>query len=124
MLVSNSSMAVDPFRPVVAAAAAVLVATGIAHADTADDQFLGLLSNHGLNVGPPEQMIAVAHKRCDANDLSRADWFTMRYLGRPSPFVVAVSRINVQLQSQGLTPDQVVQFMRDAVTVYCPDTNG
>lgn len=124
MLVSNSNMAVDPFRPVVAAAAAVLVAAGIAHADTADDQFLGLLSKDGLNAGPPEQMMAIAHKRCDANGLSRADWFTLRFLGRPSPFVVAVSKINVKLQSQGLTPDQAVQFMRDAVTVYCPDMNG
>jgi hypothetical protein len=116
-------MAVNPVRPVVTAAAVVLVAAGIAHADTADDQFLGLLSNDGLNVGPPEQMIAMAHNRCDANGLSRADWFTLRYLGRPSPFVVAVSNINVKLQSQGLTPDQAAQFMRDAVTVYCPVQN-
>lgn len=117
-------MALDPFRPVVATAAAVQVAAGIAHADTADDQFLGLLSNDGLNVGPPEQMIAMAHNRCDANGLSRADWFILRYLGRPSPFVVAVWRIDVKLQSQSLTPDQAVQFMRDAVTVYCPETIG
>jgi len=117
-------MAVDPFRPVVAAFVAVLAAVGIAHADTADDRFLGLLSNDGLNVGPPDQMIALAHQRCDANGLSRADWFTLRYLGRPSPFVVAVSKINVKLQSQGLTPDQAVQVMRDAVSVYCPDANG
>jgi Protein of unknown function (DUF732) len=124
VLVSNSKMAVLPFRPVVAAAAAVLAAAGIAHADTGDDQFLGLLSNDGLSAGPPEQMIAIAHRRCDANGLSRADWFTLRYLGRPSPFVVAVSKINVNLQSQGLTPDQAVQFMRDAVAVYCQGTNG
>jgi hypothetical protein len=117
-------MAVDPFRPIVAAAAAVLVAAGIAHADLADDQFLELLSSHGLNVGPPEQMIALAHKRCDANGLSRADWFTLRFFGRPSPFAIAVSNINVNLQSQGLTRDQAAQFMRDAVTVYCPDING
>jgi hypothetical protein len=124
VLVSNSNMAVDPFCTVVTAAAAVLLAAGIAHADTTDDQFLGLLSNDGLTAGPPDQMIAMAHKRCDANGLSRADWFTMRFLGRPSPFVVAISNINAKLQSQGLTDDQVVQFMRDAVAVYCPNTNG
>lgn len=117
-------MAVDPFRPLFAAAAAVLLAAGIACADTQDEQFLGLLSDHGLNVGPPEQMIAIAQERCDANDLSRADWFTMRFFGRPSPFVVAISKIHAKLQSRGLTRDQSVQFIRDAATVYCPDMDG
>jgi hypothetical protein len=42
----------------------------------------------------------------------------------PSPFQVAISNINVKLQSHGLTPDQAVQLMRDAVTVYCPDASG
>jgi hypothetical protein len=123
-LVSNSNMAVLPAYPIVAAAAAVLMAAGAAHAESVDDQFLRLVSSHGLNVGTPEQMIAIAHKRCDANNLSRADWFTMRFLGRPSPFVVAVSTINFNLQSQGLTSDQAAQFMQDAVTVYCPDPAG
>ena len=116
-------MAVLPAYPIFAAAAAVLMAAGIAHAESVDDQFLSLLSNHGLNAGPPEQTIALAHKRCDANSLSRADWFTLRFLGRPSPFVAAVSTINFNLQSQGLTPAEAAQFMQDAVTVYCPDTS-
>ncbi|MGA7133962.1 MAG: DUF732 domain-containing protein [Mycobacterium sp.] len=124
MLVSNSNMGVDRFRPVVAAAAAVLLAATIGHADTTDDQFLGLLSNDGLNAGPPDQMIAIAHKRCDANGLFRGSSFTLRFFGQPSPFVVAISKIAAELQSQGLTGDQAVNFMRDAVTVYCPDTNG
>jgi hypothetical protein len=115
-------MAVHRILPVVAAAA-VLLAAGIAHADTMDDQFLRLLANDGLNVGPPDQMIALAHKRCDANGLSRTDWFALRFLGRPSPFVAAISNINNTLQSQGLTDDQVVQFMHDAVAVYCPTNN-
>ena len=122
--VSNSAMAVHPFRPVIAAAAAVLLAAAIAHADSTDDQFLGLLSNDGLNVGPPDQMIALAHKRCDANGLSRQGWFNFRFGGQPSQFNVAISNISIKLQSQGLTPDQAVQFMRDAVAVYCPATNG
>jgi Protein of unknown function (DUF732) len=117
-------MARTPVRALVAVVAAALLAAGIAHADTTDDQFLTLLASHGLDVGPPDQMIALAHKRCDANGLSRADWFTLRYYGRPSPFVAALSNINTKLQSQGLTDDQVVQFMRDAVAVYCPNTTG
>jgi hypothetical protein len=117
-------MPVDPVRPVVAAAAAVLLSAGIAHADSTDDQFLGLLSNDGLNAGPPDQVIAIAHQRCDANGLSHTGWYNFRFGGQPSQFNVAISKISVKLQSQGLTPDQAVQFMRDAVTVYCPDTNG
>jgi hypothetical protein len=110
----------DLFRPVFVAAAAVLAATAVAHGDTADDQFLGLLSNDGLNTGPPDQMIAIAHQRCDANGLSHGGWYNFRFGGQPSQFNVAISNISVKLQSQGLTPDQAVQFMRDAVTVYCP----
>jgi Protein of unknown function (DUF732) len=117
-------MAVDLFRPIFAAAAAVLLAAAVAHADTRDDQFLGLLSNDGLSVGPSDQIIALAHQRCDANGLSRQGWYNFRFGGQPSPFQVAISNINVKLQSHGLTPDQAVQLMRDAVTVYCPDASG
>ena len=124
VLVSNSTMAVDPFRPVVAAAAATLLAAAVAHADTRDDQFFGLLANDGLNVGPPDQMIALAHQRCDADGLSRQGWYNFRFGGQPSQFNVAISNLSVKLQSHGLTPDQAVQFMRDAVAVYCPDTGG
>jgi hypothetical protein len=114
-------MTVDPFRPVFAAAAALLVAAAIGHADNPDDQFLGLLSKDGLNVGPPDQMIAIAHERCDGGGLSRSGWFNLRFGGHPSPFNVAMSNLYAELQSQGLTTAQVDQFMRDAITVYCPD---
>jgi hypothetical protein len=117
-------MAIGPFRPVAMAAAAVLLAAAIAHADTTDDQFLGLVSNDGLSAGPPDQMIAIAHQRCAANDLSHAGWYNFRFGGQPSQFNMAISKISLKLQSNGLTPDQAVQFMRDAVAVYCPDTNG
>jgi Protein of unknown function (DUF732) len=117
-------MAMGPFRPIAVAAAAVLLAAAIAHADTTDDQFLGLVSNDGLTAGPPDQMIAIAHQRCDANGLSHSGWYNFRFGGQPSQFNIAISNISLKLQSQGLTPDQAVQFMRDAVAVYCPDTNG
>jgi hypothetical protein len=113
-------MAVHLFRPIVAAVTAVLVTGAIAHADTTDDQFLALVSNDGLNAGPPDQMIAIAHQRCDADGLSHNNWYNFRFGGHPSPFNVAISNINAKLQSQGLTFDQAVQFMRDAVAVYCP----
>lgn len=113
-------MALDPFRPVVAAAAAVLVAAAIAHADNPDDQFLGLLSRDGLNVGPPAQMIAFAHRRCENGTLSHYGYFNPRFGGQQSPFNVAMSSLNGELESKGLTPAQVEQFMLDSITVYCP----
>jgi len=32
-----------------------------------------------------------------------------------------MSQLYAELQSQGLTTAQVDQFMRDAITVHCPD---
>jgi hypothetical protein len=113
-------MTVSPFRPILVAAAAVLVGTAVANADTPDAQFLGLLSNDGLNVGPPDRLIAIAHERCDNDGLSRADVYNFRFGGHPSPFRVAMSKIAGELQSQGLTTGQVRPFMQDAITVYCP----
>jgi hypothetical protein len=113
-------MTANPFRPVFAATTAVLVAGAVAHADTQDDQFLGLLSNDGMNVGPPDRMIAIAHERCDNDGLSRAEAWNFRFGGHPSPFRVAMSKIAAELQSQGLTTAQVRPFMQDAITVYCP----
>jgi hypothetical protein len=114
-------MAVHPFRPVLAAAAALLVAAAVAHADdTQDAQFLELLSNDGLNAGPPDRMIAIAHERCDNDGLSRAERYNFRFGGQPSPFRVAMSKIAAELQSQGLTTAQVRPFMQDAITAYCP----
>lgn len=108
------------FRPVFAAVAAVLVTAAVAHADTPDAQFIELLSNDGLNVGPPDRLIAIAHERCDDDGLSRADTYNFRFGGQPSPFRVAMSKIAAELQSQGLTTAQVRPFMQDAITVYCP----
>ena len=113
-------MTVNPFGAIFAAVAAVLVAAGVAHADTQDAQFLGLLSNDGMNIGPPDRLIALAHERCDNDGLSRADVYNFRFGGHPSPFRVAMSKIATELQAQGLTTAQVRPFMQDAITVYCP----
>lgn len=113
-------MIIDPLRPAFAAATAVLVAAAVAHADTQDDQFLALLSNDGLNVGPPDRMIAIAHERCDKEGLSRSEWYNFRFGGQPSPWRVAMSKIAAELQSLGLAANQVRPFMQDAINVYCP----
>jgi len=113
-------MTVDPFRPVFAAVAAVLVAATVAHADTPDAQFLGSLSNDGLNLGPPGRLIALAHERCDNEGLSRVDSFNFRFGGHPSPWRVAMSKISNELLALGYTNQQVRPFMQDAINVYCP----
>jgi hypothetical protein len=116
-------MTVGPFRPIFAAAAALLVATGIAHADAFDDRFLALLSKDGI-VGPPDQMIAIAHERCNDADLPRTGLFIPRFGAQPGPYLAAIGNIYNELESQGLTSGQAAQFIRDAITVYCPDQKG
>ncbi len=116
-------MAVHPFRPVLAAVAAVMLSAGIAHADGADDQFLALLSKDGI-VGAPDQMIAVAHERCDDANLPRSGGWNWRFGAGPSPYIGAIGNVYTELESQGMSSAQAAQFIRDAITVYCPDQRG
>jgi hypothetical protein len=116
-------MAVDLFRPVLATAAALLVAAGTAHADGLDDHFFALLSKDGIN-GAPDQMIAIAHERCDAANLPRSGLFIPRFGAQPGPYLAEIGNIYTELESQGLTSSQAAQFIRDAITVYCPDQRG
>jgi uncharacterized protein DUF732 len=111
-------MTVNPLFPALVAAGALLV--GVAHADTLDDQFLGSLSNDGLSVAPPDQLIAIAHERCDDERLPRGDSYSLYFGGHPSPWRVAMSKIGVKLEGMGLTEQQVRPFMQDAINVYCP----
>jgi hypothetical protein len=117
-------MTVNPFLPVFAAAAAVLVVAAVARADTPDAQFLGLLSNDGMNVGPPDRLIAIAHERCDDDGLSRDTQRNWIFGAHPSPYAQAMWKINVELQSQGLAAGQVGPFVLDAMKVYCPVTTN
>ena len=97
-----------------------------AHADPAggpDDQFLGMLSKDGANVGPPDRLIAIAHERCDADGLSRSPVFFWRMAGA-SPYMEGMTKIYAELESQGLTASQLGPFMRDAITVYCPQARS
>jgi len=121
--VPHSSMAVNPFRSVLAAAVAVMLAAGIAHADGQDDQFLAMLSKDGV-VGPPDQMIAIAHERCDAANLPRSGGYNFRWGALPSPYIGAIGNIYTELESTGMNSAYAAQFIRDAITVYCPDQRG
>ena len=117
-------MSVGLFRPVFAAAAAVLVAGAVAHADTPDAQFLGLLSNDGMKIGLPDRLIAIAHERCDDDSLSRDTQRNWIFGAHPSPYAQAMWQISAELQSQGLAAGQVGPFVCDARTVYCPGTGN
>jgi hypothetical protein len=121
--VPHLTMAVNLFRSVLAAAVAVMLAAGIAHADGQDDQFLAMLSKDGV-VGPPDQMIAIAHERCDAANLPRSGGYNFRWGALPSPYIGAIGNIYTELESTGMNSAYAAQFIRDAITVYCPDQRG
>jgi hypothetical protein len=91
-------MTLNPFRSVLGAAAAVMLAAGIAHADGPDDQFLAMLSKDGL-VGPRDQLIAVAHERCDDANLPRTGRYSWRFGAGPSPYIGAIGNVYTELQS-------------------------
>jgi hypothetical protein len=122
-VVPHLTMAVNPFGSVLAAAVAVMLAAGIAHADGQDDQFLAMLSKDGV-VGPPDQMIAIAHERCDAANLPRSGGYNFRWGALPSPYIGAIGNIYTELESTGMNSAYAAQFIRDAITVYCPDQRG
>jgi Protein of unknown function (DUF732) len=117
-------MVVTPFAGLIAAAAAVLMTGAVAHADGPDDQFLKLLAKDGINAGPPEQLIALAHERCDDDSLSRSGIFTLHFGAEPSPFSSAMLQLAAKIQNQGVAGPQVRPFLLDAISVYCPGAHS
>ena len=116
-------MVVNSFARLVAAAA-VLMTGAVAHADAPDDQFLELLAKDGINAGPPDQLIALAHERCDDDNLSRSGIFTLHFGAMPSPFSSAMLQLAAKLQNQGVAGPQVRPFLLDAISVYCPGAHS
>ena len=106
------------------AAIAVVMTGAVAHADASDDQFLALLSRDGITAGPPDQLIALAHERCDDDNLSRSGIFTLHFGAMPSPFSSAMLQLASKLENQGLTGPQVRPFLLDAISVYCPGAHS
>jgi len=88
------------------------VPVGTAHADSADDQYLGLLSSHGVK-GPADQLIADGHQVCDA--------YSQGGFGIGiSPRQVAMIKLNNDLAGQRFSPHDMSQLMLDATRAYCP----
>jgi hypothetical protein len=106
------------------AAVAVLMSGAVAHADPQDDEFLKLLARDGITAGPPEQLIPLAHERCDDDTLSRSQIFTLHFGAMPSPFSSAMLQLAAKLQNQGLAGPQVRPFLLDAISVYCPGAHS
>ena len=94
-------------------AAIMLAPAGIARADNADNQFLGMLSNQGIQ-GAPDQLIRIAHELCGAADLPQIG------LGVP-PYATAMWKIRDEMLGMGNSYDQLLHFSRAANSVYCPD---
>jgi uncharacterized protein DUF732 len=122
-VVPHLTMVVKPFGSVLAAAAAVMLAAGIAHAGGPDDQFLAMLSKDGI-AGAPDQMIAIAHERCEDANVPRSGGWNWRFGAGPSPYIGAIGNIYTELEATGMNSAQAAQFIRDAITVYCPDQRG
>jgi hypothetical protein len=114
-------MADVALRPLFVAVAALFLSASVAHSDSLDDQFLGLLSTDGVNFGTPERMIGLAHERCNDNQLGHDQGGFSPWAGLVrSPFTTAMSALSTKLAREGLTAIQMDHFLRDAIQVYCP----
>ena len=69
-------------------------------------------------------MIAIAHERCDDANLPRSGGYNCRCGGQPSPYIGAIGNIYTELEATGMNSAHAAQFIRDAITVYCPDQRG
>ena len=85
-----------------------------AHADAADDQFVAALNAQGVP-GDRGAEIAIAHRWCDSQNLSRFA------LGMVSPWEVAMQTVSADASAQGITPGpQATDFWTAARDAYCP----
>jgi hypothetical protein len=110
----GKSMKQPVMAAVIAAALVISSSSGIAHADAADDQFLGAVTNGSVQ-GPPDQLIGLARQLCAAADLPRIA------LGGVPPMAAAYMDIRGQLAAMGNSRDQQGNFARAANSAYCPD---
>jgi hypothetical protein len=95
-----------------AAIAAMTLPIATAHADGTDDQYLKMLSSHGV-AGPPDQLIADGHESCDAMGQGG---FGIGISPRGAAFL----RLNADLSGQGYNQHDASQIMLDAARTYCP----
>jgi hypothetical protein len=84
---------------------AAIVTAGTAHADTADDQYLGALGAQGIGFGSPQGAIGIAHHVCEALDGGM----------EPSDISANIAGANPHIDRHtGLV------IVVDAASAYCP----
>jgi len=87
-------------------AAAALTLSGVATADTQDDEFLAALAAKGIG-GDPDQLISAAHNMCDV----------VGGMGAIAPFYRLMA-------SQSLSPMQASEVFAAGAQAYCPDKSS
>jgi hypothetical protein len=98
-----------------AASVAVLMGAPIAHATEADDQFLAVVANLGLEFATPDEAVEAGNNVCDivsegsANNISPAE---------------IRSSIITSLRGEGVDNAVAAQLMWGAVDAYCPQYNA
>lgn len=85
---------------------------GPAQADSADDQYLGLLAAHGLT-GPADQLIAAGRQYCDARSQVQVGSFA-------GPYLAAMNDLGNRLGALGFDDGAKRQIITDAARAYCP----
>jgi hypothetical protein len=85
---------------------------GLAHADNTDDQYLALLSSHGIT-GQPDELIAASRQACELAGLGNAGGFA-------GPYLAAMTNLDNTLTAMGFNKAQKQQLAVDAARTYCP----
>jgi hypothetical protein len=81
------------------------VTASAAHADTADEQYLGALQQQGISFGTPQGAIGIAHHVCDALD------------GGMEPREISD---HIAAANSRIAPHTALVIVVDAATSYCP----
>ena len=84
---------------------AALLAAGTANAETADDQFFGMLAQQGIGFGTQDSAVKVAHHVCDALDAGM----------EPSEISRHITGANSRIDGQ-----TALVITVDAALSYCP----
>ncbi|OBK52832.1 DUF732 domain-containing protein [Mycobacterium sp. 1081908.1] len=82
-----------------------ILAAGAAHADGADDQYLGTLDQQGIGFGSPQRAIGIGHHVCDA----------LANGAEPSDISANIAGAN-----RGIDNHTALVIVVDAASAYCP----
>jgi hypothetical protein len=98
-----------------------LLASGIANADTADDQYLAALHQQGIGFGDQQSAINVAHHVCDALGQGMEPSEISQQLVGQNPHIDRQSALLITVDSAQSYCPQYVHTMANGATVVGPD---